>query len=327
LIYMEKNISHNAEHAWQGTVTVTENVPLARDTYRIRFACPEIARRIVPGPFVMLRLAEGDDPLLGRPLALYDVVTKKHSPLPLGEGQGVRAKTPKYNPHPNPLPKGEGTLDADDAACGLDIVYLVVGKMTQRLARVAAGMPLEVWGPLGNGFSPQPAEHLLMVAGGIGQTPFLALAREYLGQFRYGQPPREVVPAKKVTLCYGTQTAEYLAGVDDFLRLGVEVHLSTDDGSAGHHGLVTELIEPAVAENRDGCRIVCCGPEPMMKATAQIAARLGIPCQVSLETPMACGIGICFSCVAKIRDSHGGWDYRRTCVEGPVFDAADVEFD
>ena len=64
----------------------------------------------------------------------------------------------------------------------------------------------------------------------------------------------------------------------------------------------------------------------MMEATVKTAQELGVPCQVSLESPMACGIGICFSCVKKIRDASGGWDYRRTCVEGPVFDGADVEF-
>ena len=74
------------------------------------------------------------------------------------------------------------------------------------------------------------------------------------------------------------------------------------------------------------CRIVCCGPEPMLEAVAEISRELRVPCQVSLETPMACGIGICFSCVARIRDASGNWDYRRTCVEGPVFEAEDVAF-
>ena len=73
-------------------------------------------------------------------------------------------------------------------------------------------------------------------------------------------------------------------------------------------------------------RIVCCGPEKMMEAVAHIAQQANVPCQVSLETPMACGIGICFSCVAKVRQDDGTWDYRRTCVEGPVFDAQAIEW-
>src|SRR6186997_2585557 len=109
--------AHYAEHACHETVAVVENVRLARDTYRVRFDCPELARRIVPGQFLMLRLAGENDPLLGRPLALYDTVV---------DGAGV--------------------------ATGVDVVYLVVGKMTSRLARLTAGDRLEVWGPLGNGF-------------------------------------------------------------------------------------------------------------------------------------------------------------------------------
>jgi dihydroorotate dehydrogenase electron transfer subunit len=252
-----------ADRGWHATVRIEENLPLARDTYRIRLPCPEIAAAVLPGQFVMVRLADCEDPLLGRPFALYDVV---------------------------------------------------------------AGAPLEVWGPLGNGFPAVPTEHLVMVAGGIGQTPFLALAREYLGQRTYGDPPRNVPAAKNVTLCYGARTKDYLAGLTDFEQAGVDVRVNTEDGSAGHCGLVTDLVRPVVRQSPHACRIVCCGPEPMMQATAKIADELGVPCQVSLETPMACGIGICFSCVAKVRDASGGWDYRRTCVEGPVFDAHDVEF-
>jgi dihydroorotate dehydrogenase electron transfer subunit len=287
-----KNCIAYADRAWHGAVRVIENAPLARDTHRIRFSCPEIARKILPGQFVMIRLGEGNDPLLGRAFALYDV-----------------------------------TAEADGIPYGLDVVYLIVGKMTRRLAAVKPESKLTIWGPLGNGFPAEETEHLVMVAGGIGQTPFLALAREYLGLHRYGDPPRQVAKAKKITLCYGARSAEYLAGVDDFKRLGVDVRLSTDDGSLGHQGLVTDLIESVVKSSPDRCRIVCCGPEPMLAATAKIAQRLEVACQVSLETPMACGIGICFSCAAKIRDGAGGWDYRRTCVEGPIFNAADVEFD
>jgi dihydroorotate dehydrogenase electron transfer subunit len=276
-----------------------ENVRVARDTYRVRLACPPIARSILPGQFLMLRLAGCNDPLLGRPLALYDVVH-----------------------------------DSAGRAEWVDVVYLAVGKMTRLLAALQPGAKLDVWGPLGNGFPATETGHLVMVAGGIGQTPFLALARECLGHQAYGDPPRQAAAgkletcptARRVTLCYGCRTAVYLACTDDFRRAGVEVHLSTEDGSAGHHGVVTDLIQPIVEESEHPCRIVACGPEGMLASVSRIARRLGLPCQVSLETPMACGIGICFSCVAKIRDAAGQWDYRRTCVEGPVFDAAEVEF-
>jgi len=282
---------HYADRAWQGTTTIEENVRLAQNTYRVRLGCPELAKMIVPGQFVMLRLPGTGDPLLGRPLALYDVVR-----------------------------------DPSGAALGVDIVYLVVGKMTGRLARLEPGAPIEIWGPLGNGFPPLPAAHLILVAGGIGQTPFLALAREALGQARYGDPPRDAPRIQRVTLCYGARTAALLAGVDDFQHAGVDVHVATDDGSAGHHGLVTELVRPVVQASPGPCRLVCCGPEPMLAAAAAVAKELDVPAHVSLETPMACGIGICFSCAAKIRDASGRWDYRRTCVDGPVFDARDVEF-
>ncbi len=278
-----------ADQAWHGTVAIRENVPLARDTYRVRLEAPEIARPILPGQFLMLRLPGSSDPILGRPLALYDVVR-----------------------------------DESGAPPAIDIVYLTLGRMTRRLAALGPRDALEAWGPLGGGFPAEPAEHLLMVAGGIGQTPFLALAREYLGLSTYGDPPRHVPRAKRVTLLYGTKTWDYLAGVEDFERAGVEVVLSTEDGSAGQQGVVTQLIEPTVKASPHACRIVCCGPEPMMEAAGHVAERLGLPCQVSLESPMACGLGICFSCVARIRDGKGGWDYRRTCVDGPVFDARDV---
>lgn len=280
-----------ADRAWCGRVVIEENLRIARDTYRVRIRAPEIAQRIVPGQFLMFRLPECNDPLLGRPLALYDTV-----------------------------------VDATGAAVGMDVVYLVIGRMTRRLALLPPGAALEAWGPLGNGFPPTPTGHLVMVGGGIGQTPFLALSREYAGLRRYGAPGRTVTQAKKITLCYGARAADLLAGVEDFRSVGVDVVLSTDDGSAGHHGLVTELIRPVVRSSALPCRIVCCGPEGMMEATARIARELGVPCQVSLESPMACGIGICFSCVAKVREDSGEWDYRRTCVEGPVFDGERIQF-
>jgi dihydroorotate dehydrogenase electron transfer subunit len=132
-------------------------------------------------------------------------------------------------------------------------------------------------------------------------------------------------PVNRVTFCYGARSADYLA-VRDFMRYCTDIRLATDDGSLAHRGFATDLLEAVLAEQWGRFRIVCCGPEPMMERVARIAQRANVPCEVSLETPMACGIGICFTCVAKVRQEGGGWDYKRTCVEGPVFDAEQIEW-
>jgi dihydroorotate dehydrogenase electron transfer subunit len=265
------------------TLPVIMNERLARDTYRLRLAAPELARAIRPGQFVMLRPTRGTDPLLGRPFALYDTV-----------------------------------LDARGEPTAVDIVYLVVGKATGLLAALKTGDEVSAWGPLGNGFPTlSNVEHVGLVGGGIGQTPFLAYMRELLGTRGY----------------YGVRSADLAAGVDDFRAAGAEVHLASDDGSLGFHGFVTQLLERAwvgvppsgglSAENRLKAglqHLFGCGPEPMLRALTRLARSWSIPCHVSLETPMACGVGICFSCVTAVQTPEG-MDYRRVCIEGPVFDS------
>ena len=267
------SINNETGQIFQRTAPVVEHVSLAERTYRVRLHCPEIAAAIRPGQFVMLRLPGTSDPLLGRPFALYDTV-----------------------------------LDAAGQAIGIDVVYLVVGKMTGKLAAVTAGNPLEVWGPLGKPFLDvgSPAE-VVLVAGGIGQTPFLAYTRELLGSRGFGGvPPRR--RTNRVSLYYGVRSANLAAGAN--------VHLASDDGTLGFHGFVTQLLE-----KHGPCGpLVGCGPEPMLRALMKLAAQWGVPCQVSLETPMACGVGICFSCVTKVK-TPDGWDYKRVCVDGPAFAA------
>jgi dihydroorotate dehydrogenase electron transfer subunit len=232
----------------------------------------------------MLRLPATTDPLLGRPFALYDTVVDAHG-------------RPRW----------------------IDVVYLVVGKMTSLLAEIRAGDALDVWGPLGNGFADLTGtDHVALVAGGIGQTPFLAYIRDLLGTRDYGGRPRRK-QVERVSLYYGVRSAALAAGVHDFEDAGAKVNLATDDGSLGFHGFVTQLLETHEAPSF----IVGCGPEPMLHALADQASRRGIRCHVSLETPMACGVGICFSCVTRVK-TDDGWDYRRVCIDGPVFDATQV---
>ncbi len=274
---------------FQERVTVLENARLAHDTFLIRLEAPELAQAFCPGQFLMLRLPDRTDPLLGRPFALYDTV-----------------------------------LDSDGHVLGLDIVYLVIGKLTGLLSTLEKGVQVEVWGPLGNGFPDLSGrKHVALVAGGIGQTPFLAYIRALLGQRAYGgQPPNRQI--EQVSVYYGVRHQDLLAGVEDFRRAGAEVHLATDDGSIGYKGFVTDLLEEQLS-SQTSCpdHLVGCGPEPMLAALTRLAQRWGIPCHLSLETPMACGVGICFSCVTPVK-TPDGWDYVRVCVEGPVFDAHDL---
>jgi dihydroorotate dehydrogenase electron transfer subunit len=274
----------------------------------LRFALPSGMAPVLPGQFFMLRAANHNDPLIGRAFALYD--------LEPTDGQ----RPPSW----------------------ADVVYVVKGKLTQHLALLKSGDEVAWWGPLGNGFSDAPTEHLVMVAGGIGQTPFFALAKEALGLQAFSQNgSRQHGYATRATLCYGARSAEYLAGVDAFRSTGMLTLTATDDGSLGPPKLVTDLLREVLGEaatqtsdsssneqhasSRTPVRLVCCGPEGMMEAVTKIAIEHDLPCEVSLETPMACGIGICFSCVAKV-GSADDWDYKRTCVEGPVFDARTIQW-
>ena len=283
----------HADHACHERVAIVDHRPIAERMWRIRIESPAIAATAVPGQFVMLRIPDRTDPLLARPLAVYDVFAGP-------DGQ------PRY----------------------ADFVYAVHGRFTSALAGIPAGEELVVWGPLGNGFDPPPVDHLVLVAGGIGQTALLALARERAGMARYGTPPRLAPPARRITFCWGARTASLFGDLADFEAAGCDVHLATLDGSQGVAGNVVDLLDQLASAggftSPGPVHVATCGPEPMMAAVAHWSAGRGIRCAVSLETPMACGIGICFSCVAPIRDDAGGWDYRRTCIEGPVFDSAVV---
>ncbi len=278
-----------------GTVTVLENVRLARDTLRIRLAAPVLASLIRPGQFLMIRLPGATDPLLGRPFALYDTAVD-------GQGQPT----------------------------AVDVVYLIVGKLTALLARRQTGEQVEIWGPLGNGFPELTGRrHVALAAGGIGQTPFLAHVRDLLGLRGYGGLPA-CTKVERVSVFYGTRSADLLAGVEDFRRAGAMVQLATDDGSEGFHGRVTELLEQHLqaprltnADTPAIDHLVGCGPEPMLAALSRLAQRRDLRCHLSLETPMACGVGICFSCVTPVK-TETGWDYRRVCIDGPVFDAREL---
>ena len=274
----------------QVDAALERNDQIAEGTFLIRIAAPAIAEMLVPGQFVMIRLAGTDAPLIGRALAVYDVIR-------------------------------------DDAgqARWIDLVYLKKGTFTTALAESPLGTQVTLWGPLGNGFANRACDRLIMVAGGIGQTPMLLLGREALGSQEFGDANRTSGWAKSVEFIYGARRSSLLAGVDDFREAGFDVTLCTDDGSAGQQRLVPDVLRERLKELVDAgesIRVATCGPEIMMEKVAEACDAASVDCQVSMETPMACGIGICFSCVAQVRqDGPEEWDYKRTCVEGPIFDS------
>lgn len=264
---------------------IVENERIAESTYRVRFAAAEIASRVTPGQFVMIRLAGINAPLIGRALAVYNVITNDD---------------------------GEPTW--------IDLVYLKKGTLTTPLSQSPCGTHISVWGPLGNGFDRRNCKQLIMAVGGIGQTPMLMLGRDALGNGNW---------AEDVELIYGARRAGLLAGLDDFTAAGFRLTTCTDDGSHGEKALVPDVLSRRLSEISDltSVRVVTCGPEIMMQKVAELCQQRGVDCQVSMETPMACGIGICFSCVAKVNQPEGDWDYKRTCVEGPIFDADQICWD
>lgn len=189
----------------------------------------------------------------------------------------------------------------------IEILYQVLGAGTEFLAQAAPGAEMDLVGPLGTGWSvPEGTIHALLVAGGLGAAPLGMLASELA----------EAGVATVVAL--GAPTAERLLARNHFSAVARRVEVATDDGSEGERGFVTVLAERALATERFDV-VYTCGPELMERAVARVALAVGVPCQVSLERLMACGIGACLSCVVSTRSG-----LRRACVDGPVFDAEEV---
>jgi dihydroorotate dehydrogenase electron transfer subunit len=204
-----------------------------------------------------------------------------------------------------------------DPPGALQVFYKVTGRGTAMLSDARRGDRLRCLAPLGNGFAParQPSDRLLLVAGGIGSASLHPLALS------------EQAAARAPLMLYGCRSAAELAGIEPTRQRGIETRVSTDDGSAGTRGLVTALLEEALAPRGAAeSWIVCvCGPTPMMRAAARVCAQRGARCHVSLESMMACGFGVCVGCVVGTRaGAEAPLRYERICIEGPVFDAAGI---
>ena len=189
----------------------------------------------------------------------------------------------------------------------ISLLYRVVGEGTGVLSGFGEHDSVSVLGPLGQGFVIGQAKHHCLVGGGIGIAPLLFLAKE----IKQSQLQSEVV------VLAGAQTEREILVLEKFEPLGA-VQISTDDGSTGHHGFVTELLDVITEQDMT---VYTCGPSSMMKGVAALAKKHGWPCQVSLESHMACGVGACLGCAVEHSGIIGHTDYVHVCKDGPVFKA------
>ena len=217
-----------------------------------------------PGQFVMVKVSKGLEPFLRRPF---------------------------------------GILTAERGR--VDIYYKVKGTGTQAMSTLLPGAKVDLLGPLGNGFPECPDEGApIMVAGGTGLPPIMALARS-LGR---GE------------LFLGARDSVEIPLIDEVRSLaGVSTEFATEDGSLGHKGFITEILRARLDRDATNAMIYACGPLGMLKAVAQLAAEYAVPCMVSLEERMGCGFGVCAGCVVTTVEGQ-----KRVCKEGPVFNAQDL---
>ncbi len=205
--------------------------------------------------------------------------------------------------------------DRDGTPTGISILNRKIGVGTTWLYEAGPERRLPCLGPLGRPFSAvDPPAAAFMVAGGVGLAPFLTLAAALR--------TRRV----ETTLFYGGRRQQDLFFLERFEQLGARLVLATEDGSRGHHGLISEPFGRALASHPAAASlaIYACGPTGMMRAVADLATREGRRAEVSLEQVMGCGLGGCYSCVVKVRRGDGPPHYVRSCLEGPIFDAKEI---
>jgi dihydroorotate dehydrogenase electron transfer subunit len=190
------------------------------------------------------------------------------------------------------------------------ILYKAVGKGTEALSRMRGGEELSAIGPLGHGFTvPEPTGEIpLLIAGGYGMAAMYLLAQRS--------------PQKGIVFVGGRRRVDILCEAE-FRALGWEVRATTEDGSHGERGLVTQPLLAELRRRAAGRKLFACGPTPMLRAVARVAEEFQVPAELSMDEHMCCGVGVCLTCVIPIKRGDG-WEYQRTCTEGPVFDARQV---
>ncbi|HTY89348.1 MAG TPA: dihydroorotate dehydrogenase electron transfer subunit [Candidatus Acidoferrum sp.] len=269
------------------TVQIVANERDTDSYFRVVLRAPDIAPLIQPGQFAHVRVPTLKDALLRRPFSIFQVAGDTFS-----------------------------------------ILYKTIGKGTDALARLGSGEELSVIAPLGHGFTgpKRGGEIPLLVAGGYGMAAMYLLA--------------ERSPQKGIVFVGGRRRVDILCE-KEFATLGWDVRVATEDGSHGKKGLVTQPLLAVIKNSKlktQNFKIYACGPTAMLKAVAKIADEFKVPAELSMDEHMCCGVGVCLTCVipvktadgprrAEAHEREGGWEYQRTCTEGPVFDSRKIEWE
>ena len=221
-------------------------------------------------------------------------------------GQFIHLRIPGMDDHILRRPFSVYQVDADQGV--MSVLYQTVGYGTRHLSVLAAPFEVDIIGPVGNGWEvPEEAQRILLVAGGVGAAPLYIYASKL------------VAAGKEVDVVLGAQTKDALVALEAYeALLGSAPYCATDDGTFGYHGFCTGVVSELVS-SKGYDLVACCGPEPMMRTVSKITLAKQIPTMVSLEKRMACGIGACLSCVVSTTEG-----FKRSCVDGPIFDAAKV---
>ncbi len=193
------------------------------------------------------------------------------------------------------------------------ILYKTVGQGTEVLARMRPGEELSVIAPLGRGFTLPAAggETPLLVAGGYGMAAMYLLA--------------ERSPQRGIVFVGGRRRVDILCEAE-FAALGWEVRTATEDGSQGEKGFVTQPLQAELRRGVAGRKLFACGPTPMLRAVGKLAEEFHLPAELSMDEHMCCGVGVCLACVIPVK-AGAAWEYKRTCTEGPVFDARTIAWE
>ena len=315
----------------QFTTAVVANDQLCREHFRLTLLAPAFPPT-APGQFVQLACFDED-------ALLHESREIEWPPFDrAADDVEFSARTPMLR-RPFSLAGRRDTKDGVE----LDVIARTVGAGTDWMSLLKPGDRVSVIGPLGNAFALPPEDGIaLMVGGGVGVPPMIYLAETLAQQNRRGVVFCGAMTRDLIALTIthdapppGAMSIDPLYNIAEFARHGIAAVLTTDDGSYGFRGYVTQALERYldawITDNADRQRMVIytCGPEGMMKHAAAIAAKRGIACQVCIERAMACGMGTCQSCCIKVLKpdpakpplAGSEWCYRLACTDGPVFEA------